>query len=68
MEIVLQFQILLESAIGIVPRTEVVELAPDLFGPDTGYVGDQGKVWIRLGWIVNARRCGTIIFGHGGAP
>jgi hypothetical protein len=45
----LLFQVLLEGAVGIIPRPELLELSPDLLGPHAGRMRKDGEVEIGLG-------------------
>jgi hypothetical protein len=48
-QIVLLAQVLVECPFRIVPRAEVVHLAPDLLRPDAGIVSEQREV--RTGFL-----------------
>ena len=65
MQGVLLLQVLLQGAVGVGPRAEVNELAPDLLDPHAGDVGEEREVGIGLGGL--ARR-GRMDLGDGGSP
>src|SRR5206468_10667677 len=62
---VLLREVLLEGAIRVVPRPEVVELAPDLLGPHPGGVREEGEVRSGLRGLAAAVAWRRIVRGHG---
>src|SRR5262249_38675640 len=62
-QVVLLFQILLQSAVRINPLPEVVHLPADLLGPTPGSVWEEWKISVRFCWL----GC-RIGFGHDLVP
>jgi hypothetical protein len=61
-------QVLRQGAVGVIPKTEVIELAPDLLGPIAGRVGVERKFGIRFrgfGRLAPGVRIDKMVFGDG---
>src|SRR5262249_46328484 len=61
-ERVLLREVLVECSVRIGPGSEIVKLAPDLFGPAPCGVGEEWKVWTRLARLFSRD---TMNSGHG---
>jgi hypothetical protein len=59
---VLLGQVLLEGAVGVSPRAEIVHLPPDLFTPVSGGMGGERVLGVGLGGLGRGRR---MDLGHG---
>jgi hypothetical protein len=66
-QIVLLIQVLRQCPPGIVPRTGVVELAPNLLRPSSSGMGKQCEVWIGLPRLDLLRSSGNL-GSHGNEP